>query len=56
MTEETGVLRSVALQRVGHDLVSKQQQHCVRIEVCVCVCVCVCVWSQEQSDTPRLSD
>lgn len=31
------MLRSVALQRVGHDLVSKQQ-HCVRIEVCVCMC------------------
>ena len=29
----------MGLQRVGHDLTTKQQTTCV----CVCVCVCVCM-------------
>ena len=47
-TEETDRLQSMGSQRVGHDLVTKQQQctyvylcMCVDVRVCVCVCVCL---------------
>ena len=43
------MLQSVGSQRVGHDLVTEQQQD---IYVCVCVCmyVCVCVYIYTQTE------
>ena len=46
-TEEPGRIQSMGLQRVKHDLATKQQQcsyvHlCVYLDVSVCVCVYVC--------------
>ena len=34
-TEEPGGLQSMGLQRISHDMVTKQYR------VCVCVCVCI---------------
>ena len=43
-TEETVRLQSMGSQKVGHDLVTKQQQCiCIFTHVCGCESVCVCV-------------
>ena len=52
-TEEPGRLQSTGLERVGYNLVTKQeQQKHTYVYVCVCVCVCVCIHIERDITQP----
>ena len=54
MDREPGGLQSMGLQRIGHDLVTKQQQQSLPLLLHGSVCVCVCKLLSSYKDTSHV--